>query len=62
MVKVRSFDIRPNSWLIRVSVLRSKLTQEFPNYPSVKGVSEKTSLFDEALAEFKVSSPPTVAV
>jgi len=39
----------------------SKLTQEFPNHPSVKDVSEKSNLFDEAAAKFNVPSLPTVA-
>lgn len=40
----------------------SKLTQEFPNHPLVKDVSEKADLFDEAAAKFDVPSLPTVAV
>jgi len=40
----------------------SKLTQEFPNHPLVKDVSEKANLFDEAAAKIHVPSLPTVTV
>jgi hypothetical protein len=43
-------------------VIFSKLEQEYPNHPLVKGVSEKAELFDEAAAKFHVPSLPTVAV
>jgi hypothetical protein len=38
------------------------MTQEFPDHPSVKDVSEKADLFDKAAAKIHVPSLPTVAV
>ena len=49
-------------FLITQPTLHSKLTQEFPNHPLVKDVSEKADLFDEAAAKFSIPSLPTVAV
>jgi len=39
----------------------SKLTQEFPNHPLVKDLSEKADLFDNAAAKFDVPPLPIVA-
>lgn len=60
MVEVRS----DASLLILVydrSTFYSKLTQEFPNHPLVKDVSEKADLFDDAAAKFDIPPLPTVA-
>jgi len=40
----------------------NKLTQEFPNHPLVKDVSEKADLFDDAAAKFNVPPLPTLTV
>ena len=38
------------------------MARAFPDHPSVKDVSEKAELFDEAAAKFSIPSLPTVTV